>query len=346
MKSLSRYAATNALTRTMLSELLKRADFETILRSESLDGSWRALRKTSYGNWIPEEAPGDGAGIEKVLREVTASRFKRSLRALRGTPRDVATILLSRWDLDNLEFALRIWHGKDATLQRYLTYPTFAHDIHIYDIVESDSLEEIVLALSHTPYFEPVRSSLRAYREKKSIFFVEMALERDYYARLLRAVRGLGGTDASQAEKVIGAEIDMINLSWLARMVDYYGIEASDFHEYIIPGPSEISRKLADAGLSDERLKEIREDFLGGRLQGEGEGFSQLESIALMEGMVREMAVDAAHRSLAGYPFSIGCVFAFYLLKRLEFMNLQTVFAAKAIGAAAGDVASRLYGLR
>jgi vacuolar-type H+-ATPase subunit C/Vma6 len=58
------------------------------------------------------------------------------------------------------------------------------------------------------------------------------------------------------------------------------------------------------------------------------------------------MAVDAAHHSLAGYPFSIGCVFAFYLLKRLEFKNLQTVFVAKSIGAAAGDVGARLYGLR
>jgi hypothetical protein len=39
-------------------------------------------------------------------------------------------------------------------------------------------------------------------------------------------------------------------------------------------------------------------------------------------------------------------VFAFYLLKRLEFKNLQTVFVAKSIGPAAGDVGARLYGLR
>jgi V/A-type H+-transporting ATPase subunit C len=86
-----------------------------------------------------------------------------------------------------------------------------------------------------------VRASLRVYREKKSILFVEMALERDYYARLLRAVRDLGGTDARQAKKVIGADIDMINLSWLARMVDYYGLKVEQFHEYVIPGPSEVS---------------------------------------------------------------------------------------------------------
>ena len=346
MRSLARYAATNALTRTMLSELLSRSDFDHILRSETLDGAWLALRKTSYGDWIREDPPSDTAGAEKVLREATAARFKRAIRSLRGAPRDVASILLSRWDIDNLEFALRLWHGRDNTLQKYLTYPTFADDIQVHDIVEAETLEEIALILSHTPYFDPVRTSLRAYREKKSIFFVEMALERDYYARLLRAVRDIGGTDAKQAEKVIGAEIDMINLSWLARMVDYYGIKVEQFHEYVIPGPSEVSRRLAAPGLSDQDLKDIRGDFLGRRSSEEGEGFSQLEGVALMEGLVREMAVDAAHRSLAAYPFSIGCVFAFYLLKRLEFMNLQTVFVAKSIGPAAGDASARLYGLR
>jgi len=346
MRSLSRYAATNALTRTMLSELLSRSDFDDILRAESPDGAWLALRKTSYGDWIPDEPPADGAGVEKVLRETTAARFKRSIRTLRGAPRDVAGILLSRWDIDNLVFALRVWHGKETTLQKYLTYPSFADDIRVYDIVEAETLEEIALVLSNTPYFDAVRSGLGLYREKKSIFFVEIALERDYYARLISAVRELGGADTAQALKVVGAEIDIINLSWLARLADYYNMEAAGFHDYVIPGPSEISKRLADPGLSARGLEEIRKDFLGGRFREGSAGASQLEGIALIEGMVREMAVDAAHRSLAGFPFSIGCVFAFYLLKRLEFMNLQTVFVAKSIGPAAGDVAARLYGLR
>jgi V/A-type H+-transporting ATPase subunit C len=330
----------------MLSELLSRKDFENIIRSETLDGAWLALRKTSYGEWTQADPPSDNAGVEKVLREATAARFKRAIRSLRGAPREVADMLLSRWDIDNLEFALRIWHGRDNTLQEYLTYPTFADDVQVHDIVEAETLEEVALILGNTPYFDPVRTSLRTYREKKSIFFVEMALERDYYERLLRAVRDLGGTDARQAMKVIGAEIDMINLSWLARMVDYYGIKVEQFHEYVIPGPSDVSQKLASPGLSDQDLKDIRGDFLGRRSPEEAEGFSQLEGVALIEGMLREMAVDAAHHSLAGYPFSIGCVFAFYLLKRLEFKNLQTVFVAKSIGAAAGDIGARLYGLR
>jgi vacuolar-type H+-ATPase subunit C/Vma6 len=81
----------------MLSELLSRSDFDHILRSETLDGAWLALRKTGYGDWTQEDPPSDNAGVEKVLREVTAARFKRAIRSLRGAPRDVASMLLSRW---------------------------------------------------------------------------------------------------------------------------------------------------------------------------------------------------------------------------------------------------------
>jgi V/A-type H+-transporting ATPase subunit C len=346
MKSLARYATTNAVTRTMLSELLKGRDYDNLLRSESLDGAWLALRKTAYGDWITEDPPSDIGGVEKVLREVTASRFKRSIHALRGTPGEVGRVLLSRWDLDNLEFALRLWHGKDASLQKFLTYPTFVEDVPVYDIAEAETLEEIALVLRHTPYFEPVSASLRIYKERQSIFFVEMALERDYYARLLKAVRELGGADALRAEKILGAEIDMLNLSWIMRLMDYYDVKPSGFHQYVISGPSEISRKLAEPGLTDQGLQEIRGQFLGGQFRREGEGLSRLESTALLEAMVREMAVDVARSSLAGYPFSIGCVFAFYLLKRIEAMNLQTVFAGKSIGAESGDISARLHGVR
>lgn len=346
MKSLARYAATNAITRTMLSELLRRADFESIARSESLNGAWLALRKTPYGEWISEDPPGDVLGIEKTLREATASRFRRSIHALSGGPHDVGIDLLTRWEVDNLEFALRLWHAKDLGLQEFLTFPSVVNDVPVYDITEAETLEEIALLLRHTPYFEAVSSSVKAYRDKKSIFFVEMALEKDYYVRLLEAIRRLGGKDADQATRIISTEIDMLNLCWLMRLVEYHDVQTSRFHEFVIPGPSEISRRLGDPGLTTEGLKEIRSDLLPEHILREGESPSQLGAIAMMEGMIREMAVDAARGALAGFPFSIGCVFAFYLLKRTELKNLHTVFAGKALGAGEGDVMDRLYGLR
>lgn len=346
MKSLARYAAANAVTRTMLSELLTRADLESVARAESLHAAWLTLRKTSYGQWLPEDHPGDVMGIERSLREVTAARFKRSAHTLRGKPREVSTSLLARWELDNLQFALRLWHAKDTSLQAYLTFPSFVSDIAIYDIVEAETVEEIALILRNTPYFEAVSRSVKVYRDRRSVFFVEIALERDYYRRLLGVIGELGGNDTTQAERIVSTEIDLVNLSWLARLVEYYEIEPAGFKTYMIPGPSQISRRLAGPGVTSGSLRELGAQLLGGHLGGVPESSSQLETIAMIESIVRELAVSAARSALAGYPFSIGCVFAFYLLKRTELKNLNTVFGGKALGISESEILARLYGLR
>ena len=346
MRSLARYAATNALTRTMLSELVSSREFDNIIRSESLDGAWLALRKTSYGAWIPDDPPGEILEIEKILREVTALRFRRSIHALRGTPREVGLLLLSRWDIDNLEFALRLWHGKDRDLQKFLTYPSFVNEIPVYDIVEAETLEEIGLLLRATPYIEAITSGLTAYREGKSIFFVEIALERDYYRRLLEAAAQLGGGDARLAEKIIGAEIDLVNLAWLSRLLDYYKMDPGALHRHVIPGPSPISRRLAQPGLSLEKLKDLSAEVLAGRVGKDVGARIGPDSVALFETLVGETVVEIARSTLSGYPFSIGCVFAFYILKRAELRNLSTAFTGKWLDTDESEISNRLYGLR
>ena len=346
MKSLARYAATNALTRTMLSELVSSREFDSIIRSESLNGAWLALRKTSYGAWVPDDPPGEILEIEKILREVTALRFRRSIHALHGTPREVGMLLLSRWDIDNLEFALRLWHGKDRDLHKFLTYPSFVNEIPVYDIVEAETLEEIGLLLRGTPYIEPITAGLGAYRESESIFYVEIALERDYYHRLLDAAAQLGGGDARLAEKIIGAEIDLVNLAWLSRLIDYYKMDPGVLHRHVIPGPSPVSRRLAEPGLSLEKLKDLSAEVLAGRAGKDVEARIGPDSVALFETLVGETVVGIARSTLSGYPFSIGCVFAFYILKRAELRNLSTAFTGKWLDTDESEISNRLYGLR
>jgi V/A-type H+-transporting ATPase subunit C len=345
MRSLARYATTNAITRTMLAELLTREDFEAMARAESVQGVWAALRRTPYGEWVPEDMPPDLPTLEKALREAGAKRFKRSIHALTGKPRDVGRLLLARWELDNLEFALRLWHGGNSGLAGALTFPSPVNDIPIYDIVEAETIEEIALLLRHTPYVEPISRSIGAYREKGSMFFVEVALERDYYRRLLAAVRDLGGSDTRLAERTIGAEIDLLNLSWLMRLTEYHEPEVPRLSDILIPGPGEISRKLGGPGAGRATLEEAARAALGDRIEMGGNG-ARVDQMALLEVIVRESAAAAARRLLAGYPFSIGCVFAFYILKRMELGNLQSVFAGKFLGSPQTDIVERLSGLR
>ena len=63
MKSLARYATTNAVTRTMLSELLAGRDYEDLLRSESVDGAWLAASNRRVGTATQRSAAVGGARV-------------------------------------------------------------------------------------------------------------------------------------------------------------------------------------------------------------------------------------------------------------------------------------------
>ena len=346
MKSLARYAVANAVARTMLSELLTREDFESIIRTASFDEAWVALGRTSYGDYIPHDIEDDELAVEKALREVTARRFKRAIRHLTGRPAEVGKVLLSRWELDNLEFALRLWHARDTSLDQYITYPSLVHDVPIYAVTASESIDEVAIALRHTPYFEPVVAGSRSYKVKGSIFYVEVALETDYYTRLMNAIAALGGKDTSDGERLIASEIDILNLSWLARLVQYYDVREAEVHEFMIPGPSAISRRLAAPGGAGEALTDITSDLLEGRQEGGGKAGFSLDRLSLLEHMVSETGVDIARGLLAGYPFRITSTMAFYLLTRIELRNLTTVFVGKASGLTESAISARLHGLR
>ncbi|MGD9141427.1 MAG: V-type ATPase subunit [bacterium] len=345
MRSLARYAVTNAVTRTMLSELLKPGDFEAIVRAGSIEEALTALARTSYGDYIPEDVKANELAIEKALREVTAHRFKRAIRHLTGSPAEVGKMLLSRWELDNLEFALRLWHGKDTSLDEYISYPSFVHDIPVYEITAAESIDEIALALRHTPYIEPVVSSSSAYKTRRSIFYVEVALEADYYARLLGAIAALGGADRADGERLIAAEIDLLNLSWLARLVQYYDMRDAEVHEFMIPGPSQISKRLSAPGHAGDALKDISSELLQGRTPGGGGPALSLERLSLLEHVVGEMSIATARALMAGYPFRITSTLAFYILIRIELKNLFTIFVGKTSGMNETEIMNRLFGL-
>jgi len=346
VRSLARYAVTNAVTRAMLPDLLTKQDFEAILRAGPVPEAWKALRKTAWGGWLAEDAPLDPMSVEKQLREGTAHRFNASIRMLKGAPKKVGALLLSRWELDSLEFALRLWHGKDPSLEAFLSCPPFVHGIPVIEIIRAQTLDEVTEALRHTPYVKPLHNSAARYQEKRSIFYVEVALEKDYYRRLLDAVKALGGIDAREGARIIGADIDLLNLAWLARLFQYYKIPAAEFPDVIVPGPSALSKELAQpAALTPDAFNALSTRFLATRMTGEGRSLSSPEQVSLLEYLVSEMSVAEARRLLARFPFSITGIFSFYLLLRVELKNLVSLFAAKACGINEADISTRLYGL-
>ena len=283
--------------------------------------------------------------MERRLREAAAFRYKRAIRHLTGKPQVIARLLLERWELDELEYALRLWHAKDDGLKDLDGSPLFLHEIPIKEIMSAAAFEGVVVAIRHTPYAAPLLAAALKYRENGSLAYVETALERDYYARLIQAVRFLGGQDSREGLRIIAAEIDLLNLAWLGRLHRYYADSSERFRDFLIPVLTPLAKQMARTDLSFEELNRLTAHRVGGSPQGGPREGLELDRLALIEHLVGVEAAVLARGLLARYPFSITSVFSFYLLTRIELKNLCTVLSGKAAGFTEDQIARQLYGV-
>ncbi|HPO12633.1 MAG TPA: V-type ATPase subunit [Candidatus Hydrogenedentes bacterium] len=329
MRSLARYALANTVVRAKISEILTQRDIDGMARAPSLEEAWGVLASTPYGGLIPPWTGQEVYEIDRLLHNATGRRFLRVVRTLKGKPREVAMLLLSRWDLDALEFLLRLWHGKESVMGDDASYATFVHFLPRKALLSAEDLGVVAGILHDTPFAQTLISSSRTYAARHSLFHVETALEKAYYQRLLNAIDALGGQEARDGQTVISAEIDLLNLLCLARLVNYYEILPQDASEFIIPAPSPLSKQLRQPGVNTESFSTLFNQFGAANLETSGKQLSPLESISLLEGALSEIMVALARRALAGFPFSIAGVLAFYILIRVELRNLRSIFINK-----------------
>ncbi|MBI5093450.1 MAG: V-type ATPase subunit [Candidatus Hydrogenedentes bacterium] len=346
MRSLTRYAIGNVGARVSLSEILTKQDLTEIVEADSMAGAWAVLENTAFGEFLPHYSEQTPLEVERLLHIATGSRFRRAISSLRGRPRKVALILLSRWDLDALILTLRRWHGEARSEGDEYNYPGLVDDLSTAAISKAENLLEITEALRKTPYGSPLLKIAPAYGEKRSMSIVETALERNYYERLFAAVRALGNSDSRDAETLIAAEVDVLNLAAIARRLHYYqGSALGDLSELVIPSLSLLTRRLADSDLTPESFNDILFAHLQGSFPGMAAKLPLLDKVALLETMMIELTVDLARKSFSGFPFRVTCILALYILKRVELKNLRAVFAGKASGLDGEAILAKLHGL-
>ena len=326
----------------MRSHLLSEQDFSNLQRASTTVEAWSLLRKSAHADTLPEVPPADSLMQECALRNACALRFQRCIRRLHGRATSVGQLLLSRWDLDNVELALRYWHGRDRSAAHVRSLPTMVNHIPFGDLLDAETMGQVIASLSDTPYAGPIARTAGVYKEKQSIFYVELALEKDYYGRLLAATRALGGPDARDGLAALGAEIDAVNLMLLARLMHSGHMDAREWPALIVPGPSALSRQLAAAAIEPADLARVHADYLVRLIPGGHDESGSLKRLAMLESIVHEMTVAWARRVFSHYPFRVSGVFAYDILIRNEMKNLCAVFASRAAGHSPNDGSAAL----
>ncbi|MFW5744410.1 MAG: V-type ATPase subunit [Spirochaetota bacterium] len=339
--ALSTYAYINAKLRGRIGKLLDEESFRRIASARSFPEAMAMLAGTPYEAAVEAYTrTGDVKMSELELVRTEWALLASLDHAVPDAVRPFTDAVLRRFEVASVKQALRLWfehavRGRPIDEKvAYLVRDERVHDAPVDACINASGADDVVAALAGRPYADELAGPLGRVEQSGSLFEVEVALDRWYYRRLVEEARALGGRDAPIALRLLGLQIDMLNVNWIVRMHRAYGSEHGDLLEAVLPGGTLIGPADARAAYRADRPIDELLGVLGGRhaivaSQRSDEGTGGPRRLVLLEELLREVLFSEVHRTLGGYPFTIGTVLAYVLLVGNEVRLLISVLNAK-----------------
>lgn len=331
MQDLATYSFANAKIRAMLSYLISEEAFAKLLDSQDMYELLELLKETPYKELLKHVSPelSDFRELEKACARHDIELF-RKVRDSLSTKREkeFVELLIQRYEVDELKVILRIWHKKiPVNVEEYAIGTKISHDIDFEELLGSQTIEEIILSLDHTPYKKPLLESRDAFKNKHSIFYLEAGLDRDYYERVLRATEKFSSRDRAIAQKILGIQIDIENISSIIRLRKYHAVAVGEITPWFISGGEKINKDNVMRLYTSNGMSAIIDDIAIGP-------YVQIktlieENTGFIEQFLYQILLSQIKKSLYGFPFTIGTALGYILLKQNETKNLISLFYAK-----------------
>jgi len=335
MRELAAYSFINAKIRAMISFLIGPKLFSSMLETEDFFKALELLKESPYHKNAVErigKETADLKAIEKQFIKNDLSTYKKIQRSIPGkAEKAFMDLLVERYELEQLKVGLRIWNKKmPVNADDFLLGEKISFDIDYKKVIYAPNIEEIIFLLEDTPYRKPILTARERFKEKGSVFYLEASLDIDYYQRLLTCAESLSPRDREIAKNIIGIEIDTENINWLIRMRKYYSLPAGDILEWVIPGGARINKESIVSFYTTDGLTKIVDSVALGpysKIKGLIE-----ENMSFIENFLHEVLLREVKRALSGYPFTIGIIIGYAVLKRNETKNIISVLYAKNLG--------------
>jgi V/A-type H+/Na+-transporting ATPase subunit C len=334
---LSTYAFINAKLRTRISLLFDDERIVRLERTTSMDELLEALSTTPYAAAaLVYSRTGDANLCELALAEAGYATYRELGSRLSGAPGQVVAALALGFEIENLKAVLRIWferHVRNVVnddKEAYLPAGPWPAGTDGRDLAGIDSLDELIERIASgldgagkLPAADEVVASGSLYR-------LEIALDRIAFASLAQAIASLGGRDRAVAERLIGFEVDIENLRRIARLGSFYDLSEEEVRASLIELPSARidTKSVSLASIDDligERFPEVASLLSGSRK-------SLLSRLDLVEAALEEAMDAEIRRVLGGYPFTVGIILAYSLLKHRETRRIMTLLNERRYG--------------
>jgi len=343
--ALTTYGFLSAKLKSRISKTMPPEAIDRLVKAKSLPEAVQFLKGTVYAPIEESFAKtGDLRAGEALINARELELYTGLFRLLEEPELGFIRALSLRFEVDKVKNAARLWfesrvRGRNIDGRSgYIYRQTIANAFDVDAVINAPDADGLVVALQGTPYAAIAREQMPAVVSGRSIFPFEIALDRFYYDQIFAAASRLRARDRVVAERVLGIDVDMQNVSWLVRFKGFYHLPADKALSYLIPRGRAIDAASVAGMYSDDRSGTAAAGSLGFELLARkyggfgallGKGGDASARLQLMESALRQITLAEAGRSLAGYPFSIGVVLAYFAREREELRTVMTILNAK-----------------
>lgn len=338
---LSKYAFIHAKLRARISKILTDDMFRQMIRARSLTESIQLLRNSAFS--FVESIYNQTGDLKLVELEM----FDRKIRIYRDLEPylekhvlQFVNALAIRYELDVLKHALRLWF--DRVIRKrdiqasvgYLYRKTIYHELHIDKVVNLDNLEHICEALVQTPYARIIEEVIGRVYTSHSIFPLEIKLDHYYYTQLVDATNRLETRDTHIARKIIGIEIDVVNIGWIVRLKNMYKLSTEDVMSYTLAHGYNIDAEKMQSAASEQNIVDIISSLVKSKYRSLQVLLSEQpdqrhSSLLMLDRLLEEILLYEVKQMLTGYPFTIGILLAYFILKENETKKIISILNGK-----------------
>jgi len=270
------------------------------------------------------------AAFERALMQTWLDELGALLRPLAGPARRLLTQWASRYELLNIKALVRGKLGQlpNEEIERSLfVLPGFL-SLNLDELLNTDSVPELLRHLQKTRYQRLATQALRRYEERPDPFLLDATLDQQFYGDLANRAQQLAGDDRSETLDLIGRIVDRHNLVWSLRYRFNYGLQPSEVLYLAIDGGRVLNRSVLQQILQADTLHEALR-LLPGNLLSHGEVPQQITQI---EAALRDDLSAHAARAMRRSPSALTSVLAYLVLRHHDITSLYAIVHARVRG--------------
>ena len=337
MRNLGRYANINARVRTLLTNLLTPDQWEALYTCQNIESLMAKLRSTRYAQWSNDVAVKHfGELVDTKVVEHSLAETKRIARLLPNPPSEIVALMAEEYDIEQLKRGLRAWKQKTLFTLPSPQSVSGRHTIdwNIFNNTNA-TFNDIIADLVHTPFAVPLKAIHDIYRKTTATFYLETALERDYFTRLWEKTTLLKGSDHKSVARLFGLQIDYFNIRNLIRCKLYFDIPLEYLPYVFYPHSASFSAQNLEKAYISTKADEMVSTLGSTSLTTIFKMLKDTDlkgSAELMEQVLYANIYREVRNILRGNPFTLAVPLAYCLLNRWEMSHLQTLTWTLSLG--------------